>query len=213
MGFRITALKAQKKNSHRVNVYLDGRYAFGIHRNIAADLSIGQELTDESINTLLQKDAEETAFHRAIQYIHYRDRSEYEITQYLEKSGVAPDTISKVLERLNYLELTNDKKFAENWVENRIDFRPRSRRMLAMELRNKGVSNEVITQVLQTMPSEEELAFHCAKKQACRYFGLSRQDFYRKLSNYLSRRGFSYDVISPVIEWIWKTSQNSEGEL
>lgn len=210
MAGKITALKVQKKNQRRVNVFIDGHYAFGVHRNIAAELQIGQELTEEAINAILKKDEEEMAFQRAFRYIQFRERSESEVIQYLQKSNVPTDTITRVLAHLRYLELINDDKFAEHWVENRNAFRPRSKRVLTMELRKKGISNEVIAQVLQTMPSEEELAYQSAMKQARRYHDLTQQEFHRKLSNYLSRRGFPYEIISPVIAQVWENTQKQK---
>ena len=207
---KITALKVQTKNQRRVNVFIDGNFAFGVHRNIASELQIGQELTEEAINAILKKDEEEMAFQRALRYIQFRERSETEVVRYLQKFNVSADIITKVLDHLRYLELINDDKFAEHWAENRNAFRPRSRRVLTMELRKKGISEEVIAQVMQSMPSEEELAYQSAMKQARRYHDLPRQEFHHKLSNYLSRRGFSYEVISPVIAQVWENTQKQK---
>ena len=49
MDQKITALKAQKRNPNRINVYLDGIFAFGLARVVAAWLQVGQTLSDEKI--------------------------------------------------------------------------------------------------------------------------------------------------------------------
>ena len=46
---KITALEVQKKNPNRVNVHLDGDFAFGLARITAAGLKLGETLTDERI--------------------------------------------------------------------------------------------------------------------------------------------------------------------
>ena len=76
MSHRITALKLQKRNRQRVNVYLDGDFAFGLARIVAAWLHVGQELSDEKIEQLLAEDAKEVAYHRLSSQIRSRSASE-----------------------------------------------------------------------------------------------------------------------------------------
>ena len=49
MTRKITALKVQKRNKNRVNVYLDNEFAFGLSRIVAGWLKTGQELSEEKI--------------------------------------------------------------------------------------------------------------------------------------------------------------------
>ena len=88
---------------------------------------------------------------RALLLLSYRPRSEAEIRQKLAKAGFEPEVIATVLERLRANGLVRDEGFAHEWVENRGAFRPRSRRMLAYELRRKGVAEETIQQALATL--------------------------------------------------------------
>ena len=62
MTRRITALKLQKRNHTRVNVYLDGEYAFGLARIVAAWLTVGTELSDEKIAMLQAEDQREMTY-------------------------------------------------------------------------------------------------------------------------------------------------------
>ncbi len=66
MDQEITALKAQKKNPNRISVYLDGEYAFGLARIVAAWLRIGQLLSEEDIDRLKQQDTLEVAYPKGI---------------------------------------------------------------------------------------------------------------------------------------------------
>ena len=52
MNHRITAIQAQKRNPQRVSVFLDGEFAFGLSRIVAAWLAVGQEISDEKIALL-----------------------------------------------------------------------------------------------------------------------------------------------------------------
>jgi len=97
----------------------------------------------------------------------------------------------------------NDEEFAQAWVENRNSFRPRSRRTLAMELRHKGLDDEVVREVLDQNVDENALALEAARKHLRKVEKLEWQDFRQKLGNFLGRRGFSYGVIAPVLRQVW----------
>ena len=83
----------------------------------------------------------------AFQFLSYRPRSEAETRERLKQRGYEDEEIEKVVAQLKRLDLLDDAAFAEFWKENRNSFRPRSQRMLKMELRRKGVESEVINEV------------------------------------------------------------------
>src|SRR5574340_1235861 len=122
----ITALKVQKRNPNRVNVYLDGEFAFGLARIVAAWLRVGMMLSDEKIEALQIQDAGEAAYQQALRFISYRPRSEMEIRKKLVEKGTDEKVIEVVSTRLKNAELMGDEQFARTWVENRSTFRPRS---------------------------------------------------------------------------------------
>ena len=206
---KITALVVQKRNPNRVNVHLDGEYAFGLARIVAAWLRVGQELDEEKLKRLQVEDARERAVQQALLFLSYRARSESEIRQNLRKHEMPEEVIEETLARLRQDGLANDGQFAQAWVENRITFRPRSRRMLAMELRQKGLDDEAVSSALEDV-DDEPLAYEAARKRASRLKGLEWADFRKKLSEFLARRGFSYSVIAPVVTRIWNEAQKDE---
>lgn len=203
MGKTITAITAQKRDKKRVNIFFDGEFAFGISRIVAAWLQVGQNLTDEQISKLISEDQDEIAYQRAIKLITYRDRSIAEIRQSLHQKQIPEEIIENVINRLGENGLLDDKRFANLWIENRNEFRPRSHRMLALELRKKGISEDIISQVLENTTADEELAHKAAQKQIRRYMTLEWQDFRRKLGSFLARRGFSYETVDLTVHQIW----------
>jgi regulatory protein len=210
MARKITALKLQKHNHQRINVYLDGEFAFGVSRIVAAWLEVGQELSDEKISQLQAEDNQEVAYQRALKFIGYRVRSEAEVRDKLAKSDYSDDIIEKVIQHLGRVGILDDKRFAEAWVENRVEFRPRSRRALSFELRQKGISDNVIEETLANTPEDEQLAYLAASKQSRKYRNLEWPDFRRKLSGYLARRGFSYYTIAPVMDRVWAELRSNQ---
>lgn len=206
---KITALVVQKRNPNRVNIHLDGEYAFGVARIVAAWLRVGLELDEKKIEQLQAEDAHERAFQQAMLFLSYRARSESEIRQNLRKHEIPDSVIDLTLEKLRQNGLANDNEFAQAWVENRSTFRPRSRRMLALELRQKGLNDEDMHSALKNV-DDEPLAYEAAKKRASRFINLEWSEFRKKLSEFLARRGFSYAVIAPVVSRIWNETHNQE---
>ena len=206
---KITALTAQKRNPNRVNIYIDGEYAFSLARIVAAWLKVGQELDEEKLKKLQSEDARERAVQQALLFLSYRSRSESEIRQNLHKHEIPEDIIEQTLQRLRQDGLANDDQFAQAWVENRSAFRPRSRRMMVMELRQKGLDNETVSTALEEV-DDEALAYEAAQKRVNRLKALEWIDFRKKLSEFLARRGFSYSVISPIVTRIWNEIHTDE---
>lgn len=203
MTQKITALKAQKRNNQRINVHLDGEFAFGLSRIVAAWLQVGQELTPEKIKELNGSDAIEVGYQRGLNFLSYRPRSQAEIIRNLRKHKTPEDQIEIIIERLVTKKLVDDENFAQLWVENRSDFRPRGAYALRMELRQKGISESIIDKTLEGI-NEDKLAHQAAKKRAERYKDLEWVDFRKKLSGFLSRRGFRYEVVFSAISKVWE---------
>ncbi len=141
MNRTITAITVQKNNPKRVNLYLDGEFAFGLSRITAAWLSVGQEMTSEKISLLKSEDEFEVAYQKSINYISYQPRTEQEVRQKLESKSYSDDVIDITIGKLLTIGLIDDQKFAKDWVDNRFEFRPRSKRALSYELRRRGIAS------------------------------------------------------------------------
>jgi len=212
MEQKITALKAQKRNPNRVNIFLDGIYAFGVSRIVAAWLQVGQVLDEEKIASLKMQDKKEISLEKALHFISYRSRSEKEVRQKLTDKGFSNKEIDEVLERLRSTGLVADSQFARNWVEGRSTFRPRSRRLMTMELHQKGVADEDIKNALSETEDDTTLAYQAAARYARRLAGLEWDKFRKKLGAYLGRRGFSYGTTAPVVRRVWLELHSSESD-
>jgi regulatory protein len=208
---KITAIEAQKRNPNRVNIYLDDQFAFGLARIVAAWLQVGQVLSDEKIAAMQEQDAREVAMQKALHFLSYRARSLEEARKNLEKHEIPQAAIEHTLERLQTAGLLNDHDFARTWVENRNTFRPRGRRALRMELRQKGLSESVIETTLEQTTDEEALALEAARKHLRKLQGLDWMDFRKKLAGFLGRRGFPYEVIAAVTRQVWQEEHPSGG--
>lgn len=209
MNKKITALSLQKRNRQRVNVFLDGEFAFGLARIVAAWLEVGMELSDEKIAQLRAEDGREFAYQQALKLLNYRYRTTAELRRALKEKDVSEEEINNVMERLQQSGLVDDTRFAEAWIENRSEMRPRSRRALAFELQQRGVDRQVIEESLASV-DEDELAYQAALKQSRKLKGLEWQDFRQKMYGFLARRGFSYEISAPVVARIWAELNETE---
>jgi regulatory protein len=192
----ITLLERQKKNKARVSVYLDGEFAFGINEMDAVMLRKGQQLSESEIDELRQKDAITKAFDAAATLLAYRPRSTQEIRQRLLKKSfddVVIDTAIEKLERLGYLD---DRAFARFWIEDRNRFKPRGRRALSYELRNKGISDSLIQDLLDELVNESDGAYEAAQKRVRSMRGKTQREFKKKIGAFLQRRGFGYEAVN-----------------
>jgi regulatory protein len=198
MAGRVTALEPQKRSKDRVNVYLDGEYAFSLATIVATKLRTGTWLTDEDIADLQVEDGLERAHGRALDYLSYRPRSTSELRRYLSDKDYPETVVNEEIDRLERAGLVDDVEFARYWLDNRARFRPRGKRMLRYELSRKGIPSRIIDEVLEEY-DEAAAIEKAAQGQARRLKHLPPDKFRHRLFERLARRGFSYDLIQETI--------------
>ncbi len=194
----ITAIRQQQSHPDRVNVFLDGEYAFAVTREqaLSAGLSIGRELSVDEVASLRAGDMVSKAIEAALRLLVVRPRSEHELRDRLKRKNYEPETIALALERVRGWGYLDDADFARRWVENRVQHRPRGERLLKQELRAKGVDNDTIAEVLEDANIDEvAAAVELARKSARRLSGLDPQVARRRLTGQLARRGFGWQAI------------------
>ena len=202
---KITRLAAGKSREKRVNVYLDGKYAFSLLAEVVLKegLRVGQELSDSEQQRLTGVDRYQRCLNAAIRFLAYRPRSEAETRERLKKHGYSSDVTERALTRLKEQGLVDDTAFARFWKDNRESFSPRSRRLTRLELRKKGLDTDVIEQVVSEV-DDSKSAYQAALSKARRLSSTDYQVFRRKLGDYLGRRGFNYGIIKETVDRVWK---------
>ena len=198
----VTALQVQQRNKERVNVYLDGEYAFSLTLIEAVQLHKGQTLSEDEIATLRDSDAVNRAVDSAARFLANRPRSTTEVRRNLAKKDTPETVIDQAIARLEQMGYLDDTAFARYWLENRNTFKPRGPLALRYELRQKGIPDSIIDAVLEDGLDVDAAAYKAAQQKARRLRGLTRQQFQNKLGGFLQRRGFSYAVSRDVIEQI-----------
>lgn len=197
----ITSIK-QQKNKDRVNVYLDDEFGFGIDLDnfVLLHLKVDQELTDEEVVEIVKKAEFQKTWEKLLRFAMVRPRSEKEIRDYFRRKKIHESMHEELLEKLKHFELLDDEKFAKWWVDQRIQFKSKSKRVIQMELRQKGISKEIIDSVLEETPMDEEkMAKELLEKKAYKWKNLEPRARRQKISQYLAGKGFSWEVIEKVI--------------
>ncbi len=201
---KVTTIRAGRRGK-RVNVFLDSRFAFSLEADVALkeNLQVGQELSEDEIEALTGADLFQRCLNAAFRYLDYRPRSEAELRERLKRRGFEGDNVEAVLVRLREQGLADDLAFAQFWKDNRETFRPRSQWLTKLELRQKGVANNIIDQVVADV-DDEDSAYRAAQSRAHRLPDSDYEGFRHRLSGYLKRRGFGYRVITHTVKRLWQ---------
>jgi len=153
----ITSIKPQK-NGKRVNIYLDSKFGFGLDLEnfVKLGLKVEQELSLEEIEKVIKKAEFQKISDRLIRFAMVRPRSEKEIHLWMRRKKVNESLQDDLFNKLKRFDLIDDEKFAKWWVDQRQHFRPKPKRMLTNELRIKGISKNIIEDVLEGTEVDEE---------------------------------------------------------
>lgn len=148
----------------------------------------------------------ERFYNKALEFLSYRPRSEKEVRDKLKTKKVEPSTIDKIIAKLIDKKFINDEEFAKMFLENRLRFKPRSMRLIKLELKQKGIDPETIDKMINDeglMINDLESAKKLVEKKMGRFrnkFGMTREEKYQKLGRFLASKGFNWDTIKKAID-------------
>jgi len=207
----VTVIETQMKRRGRVKVFLDKGFAFSLSLPVAAEAGLhkGQTLSLPEIERLKSADRLQSSLDSALKYMSPRPRSEAEVRARLNRHGFDTDTIQQVLARLKERGLVDDIAFARFWRENRENFRPRSRRLIELELKQKGVDAETIAEATAGV-DDEPSAYRAAQRKARSLARLDHSSFRKRLGDFLKRRGFDYELVNRTIDRVWQERDDAQ---
>ena len=202
----VTRLVGQQKNPNRVSVFIDEAFAFGVHVDLVVEFGLhkGQALSVEAQQQMVAADRVRAAREVALVYLGYSPRTEREVRQKLLRSdfdeAVAEDTIARLRE-LGYLD---DAAYARSYVEARFRNKGFGPGRLRSDLMRRGVAAAHIDAALDEMIEQDDVVEAARRHAEKRWPRLAAEADARKrrkkLSDYLVRRGFSYDIARRVID-------------
>jgi regulatory protein len=226
---QITAIEPQKTDVTRMNIFIEGEYAFGVADIVMAEhgLRVGLILDKSTVAELQESDLYQRGMASALNLLARRAHSESEIRTRLKRNfpEISASMVERIISRLKELNYLNDAEFARIWVQNRANFSPRGRLLIKQELTAKGIEKEqieeVVTEVLKAPAEddeegrtlEEKQALDQARKKAHSLAGEDWPGYYRKMGGFLMRRGYDYSIVKNVVRDSWKELKDeSPGE-
>jgi len=210
----IESLKIEEGGKKRVAVYFAGErkpLRVEVDTALKGGLTVGRELTEDELSDIARLDMFYRTQNAALNLLSYRPRSESEVKSRLIRRGFTADQIDAVLLRLREQGFIDDAGFAGLWAENRREFSPRSRFLTRMELRRKGVANEVIEVAVAGLDDSEN-AYRAGTAHARRLSIADKNIFRKRLGDYLRRRGFDFSVVNEAVERVWREVGGSSQE-
>ncbi len=137
-------------------------------------------------------------------YLTLRNRSQKEIYDYLQKKNAEEDVVEKIIAKLIEQHFLDDEKFARSWVLSRARTKPKGRTVLVMELRQKGIAQDIIDKVLseesEEIPDELTQAKNIIARHMEKLDGFPRQAVYQKVGAFLMRRGYNWTIAKKAID-------------
>lgn len=200
----ITAIERTRGRRGRVDVYVDGVARLQLGREFAHTrlLRPGDLIDAEQLAALADADARAGAMQAAVAMLARRQHSEREVRRKLALRRVAAPVIDETIEKLRAARLIDDAEFARGWVQARDEGSPRGRRLLAQELRMRGVQMAVATTAAAAV-ADDEAAYRAAERRARALASLDYATFRLRMASFLQRRGFGWDTARTAIARCW----------
>ena len=202
---QITKLEVQQKKKNRCSVYLDTVFAFGISVDLVVQFGLkkGRSLSEAEIADIQLEESKRHAKDRAIRFLSFRDRSEKEVVDKLRSLKLEDPVINWVMDELKRMQLIDDQRFARAFAQNKMITKPMGEYLLRRELTAKGITEVVAQQAIDQIYQEYEpvaLAKELAIKQAKKNRRLEPVKLKKRVSDFLLRRGFGWDIIHDVMD-------------
>lgn len=201
----ITRIENQKRNLNRVNIYIDNKFAFGLTDDIRYkyDLHTNKEIDNDFIEDILKAEEERKVINAALNILSYRQRSIKELREKLKEKGYDSLFIEKAIDYCSEQNYLNDEEFSISYIKDKQYLNKLGSKRIKYELINKGVSKDIIDEVLQVNPEYEfNIALDLANKKLSSYKNDDRNSIYRKLGGFLQRKGYPFDIIKKVLDQV-----------
>jgi regulatory protein len=202
----ITKIEQQKKRADRVSIYLDGDFFCGLPQFLLErlDLFQGKNIDEDELLRIVERKLIEEAKQKVLRLLNRRLYSEKEILDKLNAKGYEDHIVSIVVSELKEISIIDDRAFTRAFVSDRLRLKPEGSFKIALELRKKGISREVIERAFneaQVVDGDRERALDIARRRLLSLSAITdRMTKKRRLSSYLARRGFSFEIIRETLD-------------
>lgn len=212
----ITRIEKESALGRRYHIYVDGEFALSIHEDVLVKFRLhkGMDVGEADCQHWLLAEEQNRARQIAFKYIGYRPRTVYQVHQHLLEKGFSLEHIQVTTEELVQQGYLNDGQYAMAWVEERQRLKGLGSTRLRQELKQKGVADHWIDKALSYIEQDEErqLAMTLAERRYSRIQDDLWSKVERKLGQYLMRRGFSADIVYPILKHFRSIHRHEKGD-
>lgn len=194
----ITSITPQQKDKTRCNIEIDGKFYCGMKLDtvLANGLKAGMSVDTDFLSHLQLESEKLTALDKALKHISVSMKTEKEIRSFLKKKGYLEEVANYVLEKMKDYGYVDDETYAASYTESAS--KRKGSRLIQLELRQKGVDEQIIDSALSSLEDETESAKRCLEKYM-RGKSFDEKTLQKAYRNLLSK-GFDYDTCKRAIE-------------
>lgn len=196
---KITGVTPQVKDKTRCNIEVDGRFFCGMDLEtvVRNRLKAGDEVTEEALARMQLESEKQTALDKALTHISASMKTEREIRAYLARKGYLEEVADHVVEKMKAYGYLDDEAYAKSYAESAA--KRKGSRLIAQELRRRGVGEKAIGAAIEELSDETE----SAKKVLGKYLrgkDVSDVKTVQRAYAYLVSKGFGYETARAALQ-------------
>lgn len=197
----ITSIEKSNRNPSMAKVCIDDKTEFvlPIKRIDTLNLAIDKSIEQETLEYILKNEVYAAAKSAAVKYLTLKLRTSSEVIEKLRELEYPDTTIELVISDLTEIDYINDYRYAVRYISEKTKLKPKSMKLMSMELSFKGISDDIICRAAEEFNLDEEnIASELLRKRYSKY-GEFDETIIRKMKSYLANKGFNYNQISKAI--------------
>ena len=211
----ISNVEVQKRNKNRVNVYVNGDFLFACSTELVytQGLKAGKEIDVEKLNQIIEEDNYIKCKNDALKTIEKTYKTEKEIKEKLFIKGYDEKCIQKTIDFLIEYKFLDDVRFADMYIAEKL--KAQGKNKIKYDLLRKGIPDEIVNQKIEMISEyeddqEDSIVYELASKK---YNTISKSEsdsrkIYKKLSEFLVRKGYSWETTKKVVNKILKSDMD-----
>lgn len=194
----VTALEEYTKG--RYKIYLDEQFAFVLYKGELRrfKIKLDSELIDVDYEEIRNEIILKRAKRRTLYLLKDMDRTELQVRSKLKEGFYPEDIIDKAIDYAKGYHYIDDENYARRYIEYKSA--TKSKRVICLELSNKGISKEAIDTIYNEMQLNDDTAIIKLIKKKRFDINETDKEQLRKMYMFLSRKGFRYEDIDSAFE-------------
>lgn len=195
----MTVMEIVPFGKQKSKVILDEGFTLVLYKGELGKYRIrqGEELREETYKEILTEVLMKRARERVIYLLKASDKTEQELRQKLKEGYYPQEAIDYAIGFLKEYKYIDDERYGERYVE--FHSERKSRRQIQYELQKKGLDKEVISDILEEHPIDEEAQILAYLEKKRKNISELDQKERSKIMAALGRKGFSFEVVNRVL--------------